>query len=191
MKARLTVLAAALLLACSAASAQSPPPASPPAVVTHDAFGEEVTFPAHTVLSRKGDATWDEGWAKLVEAFKELRASAERLGLKVTGPALVIYRGTDVDGFKYEAALPVEGTPTTPPADGLSIGPGPSGKAVKFVHRGAFDTLDSSYESILNFLDTQKIETEDLSVEEYTTDPLTTKPEDLVINLYMPLKKKP
>ena len=71
------------------------------------------------------------------------------------------------------------------------MGPGPSGKALKFVHRGSFDTLDSSYESILNFIDTQKLNAADLSIEEYTTDPVTTKPEDLVINIYMPLKEKP
>jgi effector-binding domain-containing protein len=189
----LTALAVGAALFVAPGLAQNPPaapPPSPPAVVTHDPFGEQVTFPERTVLFRKGEASWDDGWPKLVEMFKELKAAAERLGLKVTGPALVIYRGTDDDGFKYEGALPIEGTPSSPLPEGLAIGPGPSGGAAKFVHRGPFDTLDTSYESIINYLDSQKIEAEDLSVEEYVTDPVTTKPEDLVVNIYMPLKKK-
>jgi effector-binding domain-containing protein len=189
-------LAAALSLICTTAFAQTPPPAAPPpaqppTVVTRDAFGDEVTFPARTVLFRAGEAGWEEGWAKLVEAFRDLRAAADKLGLKVTGPGLVIYRGTSDDGFKFDAALPVEGSPSSPPADGFALAPGPSGKALKFVHRGSFDTLDSSYESILNFIDTQKLNAADLAIEEYTTDPVTTKPEDLVINIYMALKGKP
>ncbi len=181
--------AAVLFFACAPAAAQTP--ASPPEVVTRDPFGDVVTFPARTVLFRAGEAGWEEGWAKLVEAFRDLRAAADKLGLKASGPGLVIYRGTSDDGFKFEVALPVEGTPSTPPADGFALAPGPSGKALKFVHRGSFDTLDSSYESILNFIDTQKLSAADLAIEEYTTDPVTTKPEDLVINIYMALKEKP
>ena len=180
---------AILLLACVPVAAQTP--AVPPEVVTRDPFGEEVTFPARTVLFRSGEAGWEEGWPKLVEAFRDLRAAADKLNLNVTGPGLVIYRGTSDDGFKFEAALPVEGAPSSPPADEFALGPGPTGKALKFVHRGSFDTLDSSYESILNYIDTQKLSAADLAIEEYTTDPVTTKPEDLVINIYMPLKEKP
>lgn len=188
MKTWVTVVAM-VFFACAPAAAQTPP--APPAVVTRDAFGDQVTFPARTVLFRAGEAGWEEGWAKLVEAFRDLRAAADKLGFKVTGPGLVIYRSTSDDGFKFDLALPVEGTPSAPPTDGFALGPGPSGKALKFVHRGSFDTLDSSYESILNFIDTQKLNAADLSIEEYTTDPVTTKPEDLVINIYMPLKEKP
>jgi effector-binding domain-containing protein len=180
------VTVAMLLFACAALAAQTPPE-----VVTRDPFGDQVTFPARTVLFRAGEAGWDEGWAKLVEAFRDLRTAADKLGLKVTGSGLVIYRGTSDDGFKFEAALPVEGAPNMPPADGFALAPGPSGKALKFVHRGSFDTLDSSYESILNFIDTQKLNAADLAIEEYTTDPVTTKPEDLVIYIYMALKEAP
>ncbi len=183
------VTAALLVFACASAVAQTP--AAPPTVVTRDAFGEEVTFPSRIVLFRAGEAGWDEGWATLVEAFRDLRAAADKLGLKAIGAGLVIYRGTSDDGFKFEVALPVEGAPSAPPADGFALAPGPSGKALKFVHRGSFDTLDSSYELILNYIDTQKLNAADLAIEEYTTDPVTTKPEDIVINIYMPLKEKP
>jgi effector-binding domain-containing protein len=185
---RIWAIAAMVFLACAPVAAQTPPP---PQVVTRDPFGDQVTFPARTVLFHAGEAGWEEGWPKLVEAFRELRATADKLGLKTSGAALVIYRSTSDEGFKFDAALPVEGAPSVPPADGFALGPGPTGRALQFVHRGSFDTLDSSYESILNFIDTQKLSAADLSVEEYTTDPVTTKPEDLVINIYMPLKEKP
>jgi effector-binding domain-containing protein len=186
----LGLAAAGLWTLAFPALGQGNPPDNPPAVVTRDAFGEEVTFPPRTVLFRKGEATWEDGWAKLNETFKELRAAADRLGLKVTGPPLVIYRGTDDDGFKYEAALPIETAPREAPGGGLATGPGPIGKAIKFVHRGSFDTLDTSYELITNFLDSKRIEAEELSVEEFVSDPVTTQPDDLVINIYMVLKKQ-
>jgi effector-binding domain-containing protein len=49
--------------------------------------------------------------------------------------------------------------------------------------------MDSTYENISNYIDSKRIEAEDLSIEEYVTDPVTTKPEEIVINIYMPLKK--
>jgi hypothetical protein len=47
----------------------------------------------------------------------------------------------------------------------------------------------STYENISNFIDSKRIDAEDLSIEEYITDPVTTKPGEIVINIYMPLKK--
>jgi effector-binding domain-containing protein len=111
------------------------------------------------------------------------------LKLKVTGPSLVIYRSTNDEGFEFDAALPIEADPASPPGEGFKIEPTRTGKAIKFVYRGAFDAMDSTYENISNYIDSKRIDAEDLSIEEYVTDPVTTKPEEIVINIYMPHKK--
>ena len=185
-------LALAFFLLATAAEAQQPPPSVPqtvPPVVTRDAFGEEFVLPLRTVIFRKGSANWDEGWEKVREAFQAVSAAAGRVGAKVNGHALLIYRATDDDGFEFEAALPIEAAPVPPPGGEISVGPAPTGRALKFVHRGAFDGMETTYESIANYIEGKGLTAEDLFIEEFVTDPLTTKQDELVINVYVPLKK--
>jgi effector-binding domain-containing protein len=157
--------------------------------VTHDPIGEEVTLPARTILYRNGNANWSEGWPRLVEAFKAVRAETDRLKLKVTGAPIVIYRSIDDEGFEFVVALPIETAPAERLGPDFAIGPGPSGKALKFFHRGAFDALDATYDLIADFLESKRIEAEEEHIEEYVTDPLATKPDELVIAIYVLLKK--
>ena len=64
----------------------------------------------------------------------------------------------------------------------------PEGKTLKFVHRGSYDNMDNTYEAITNHLDEKKLEAKDTFIEEYTTDPLKTSEDKLVINVYVPLR---
>jgi effector-binding domain-containing protein len=181
-------LALAFLLLATAAQAQQAPPAVPP-VVTRDAFGEEFVLPPRTVIFRKGSANWDEGWEKVRAAFQAVRTAAEKAGVKINGQPLLIYRATDDDGFEFEAALPIEAAPVPPPGGEIAVGPAPTGRALKFVHRGAFDGMETTYESIANYIEGKGLTAEELFIEEFVTDPSTAKQDALVINVYVPLKK--
>ena len=64
----------------------------------------------------------------------------------------------------------------------------PAGRAFKFIHRGSYDAMDTTYEAITNYLDEKQLEAKDLFVEEYVTDPVTTPEDKLVINIYVPIK---
>lgn len=186
----MTGLLAALFLIGGANIAHAQKPKDAPVPITDEISGEEVTLPERTLLMRTTKTSWDEAWAGIVEAFKTVRADAEKLHVKVTGNPLVMYRSTADDSFVFDAALPIEAAPLKAPTEeGLHVGPGRTGKAVKFVYRGAFDAMDSTYELISNYIDLKKLNAEDLSIEEYVTDPATTKPSEIVINIYMPLKK--
>jgi effector-binding domain-containing protein len=183
-------LAALLLAFALAAAAQAQESKSPQPSAAQDPFGEEVTLPERKALFRHNKTSWEQAWINLVATFKTVRAEAERLKLKSIAPSLVIYRSTSDEGFEFDAALPIEGDPASPPGEDFKIGPTRTGKAVKFVYRGPFDAMDSTYENISNYIDSKRIDAEDLSIEEYVTDPLVTKPEEIVINIYMPLKSK-
>ncbi len=174
-----------LMGALSVAIAQDTTKANP------DNFGEEVTLPERTLLMHRNKTSWDEAWPNIVTAFKVVREDADKLKVKVTGQPVILYRSTADDSFEFDAALPIEAAPANPPSPGgnVTIGPARTGKAIKFVYKGPFDAMDSTYELISNFIDSKKIDAEDLSIEEYVTDPVTTKPEEIVINIYMPLKK--
>jgi effector-binding domain-containing protein len=59
---------------------------------------------------------------------------------------------------------------------------------LQFVHRGSYDAMDTTYEAITNHLDEKRLESEDMFIEEYVTDPLKTPEDKLVVNVFVPLK---
>jgi len=180
-------------LTTTGALAQTPPPPAPPAAQAPqpkpgDAFGEEVTLTAKTIVYAKGSATWDSAFDTLVEAFKNVYGALQKQGLKADGPAMTIYTSTDDTGFEYQAGVPVAEAPKEPLPEGLAVGKSPEGRALKFIHRGSYDAMDSTYEAITNHLDEKRLEARDLFVEHYLTDPLTTPEDNLVIEVYVPIK---
>jgi effector-binding domain-containing protein len=168
--------------------AAAQPPSGPRPQKPGDAFGEEVTLTAKTMVFAKGGANWDSAFDTLVEAFKNVFGALQKQGIKPAGPAMTIYTATDDTGFEYQAGVPVDAEPKGPLPEGIAAGKSPEGRALKFVHRGSYDAMDSTYEAITNYLDERKLEARDLFVEYYVTDPLTTQEDNLVIEVYVPVK---
>jgi len=195
---RLAALFAAGSLLCAGASqAQTsqvdpmPPitgPATPQPLQPGDAFGEEVTMPERTIVYLQGHSNWDAAFETIVDAFKSLHEYLDKQGTKPSGPAMTIYTETTDTGFNFRAAFPVAETPKEAPKGDTAVGPSPSGKALKFVHRGSYDAMDSTYEAITNYLDAKQLEAKDLFIEEYVTDPLTAKADNLVVNVLVPVQ---
>ena len=194
---RLAGLLSLLVLAapCFAQTSPTPPPPPPPAAAPSapqpkpgDAFGEEVTLTAKTIVFSKGSANWDSAFETLVETFKNVYGALQKQGIKAAGPPLTIYTATDDTGFEYQAGVPVSEEPKGPLEGALAVGKSPEGKALKFIHRGSYDAMDSTYEAITNHLDEKRLEARDLFVEHYVTDPLTTPEDNLVIEVYVPIK---
>src|ERR1700690_3885486 len=185
-------IAVAVVLCAGPALAQNPPPAAeqtvPSPLLPGDAFGQEVTLPARTIIYLKGHSTWDAAFETLVDAFKSLNEYLEKQGIKPNGPAMTIYTETSDTGFRFEAAFPVAEAPKNPPKGDIAVGEAPSGKAVKFVHRGSYNAMDATYEAITNFLDEKQLEAKDAFIEEYVSEPLTTAADNLVINVFVPVK---
>jgi effector-binding domain-containing protein len=168
-------------------AAQSPtPPASAP-VQTADPFGEEFTLEPKKVVTIKGNANWDSAFDALIDSLKALTAQLDKQGVKATGNSMIVYTSTDDTGFTFIAEIPVD-QEVKNLGKNMSMGSSPDGKALKFVHRGSYDNMDNTYEAITNHLDDKKLEAKDTFIEEYTTDPLKTAEDKLVINVYVPLK---
>ena len=169
-----------------------PPPAQPAPAPSQarpaDPFGEEVTLASKTIVFSKGSANWDSAFDTLVEAFKKIQDALDKQGVKASGPAMTIYTATDDTGFEFQAGIPVAEAPKGALPEGLAVGNSPDGRALKFIHRGSYDAMDSTYEAITNHLDEKRLEAKDLFVEYYVTDPLTTQEDNLVIEVYVPVK---
>src|SRR5688572_6551211 len=153
--AALVLLATGLML--GGAVAQTAPTPKP-----GDPFGEEVTLAAKTIVFSKGSANWDSAFDTLVETFKKIYQTLEKEGVKPAGPAMTIYTATDDTGFEYQAGVPVAAEPKGPLPEGLATGKSPDGRALKFIHRGSYDAMDSTYEAITNHLDEKRLEARDL-----------------------------
>jgi effector-binding domain-containing protein len=169
--------------------APPPPPAQAPAPQPKpgDAFGEEVTLTPRTIIYAKGSANWDTAFETLVENFKNVYAAMAKQGIKPAGPPMTIYTSTDDTGFEFQASVPVAEEPKSVP-DGVLVGKSLEGRALKFIHRGSYDAMDSTYEAITNHFDEKRLEALDKFVEIYVTDPLTTPEDNLVIEIYVPIK---
>ena len=145
---------------------------------------------ALVVVQTHGAASWEDGYAKINESLAKLRAAAEKAGLKVQGHPLAVITDTDDAGFKFDAMLPVEAAPDAKPDLGadVSLTQSPSGKAIKFQHRGAYDDIDSTYDAITAYLDEKGLEARNLFVEEYLNDAKDSTDMALQVDIYVFLK---
>jgi len=165
-----------------------PVPQQPTVPLPNDAFGDPVTLTPKPIIFLKGNSTWDNAYDVLVDAFKSVRAYLAKEGIQPAGPSMTIYTQADDTGFQFQAAIPIARPPATRPQGDMEVGVSPTGKALKFVHRGSYDSMDNTYEAITNHLDAKQLEAEDVFVEEYETDLVGTPEDQLVINVYVPLK---
>ena len=167
-----------------------PPPVLPPPAVkpSDDPFGEEITLSAKTIVYLKGTGTWDNAFETLTDAFKSVYAFLDKQGIKRAGPSMTIYTSADDTGFQFQAAVPIAEEPKDAPRGDIELGKSPAGRALKFVHRGSYDSMDGTYEAITNHLDDKRLEAQDTFVEEYETDPVTTPEDKLVVIVYVPVK---
>ena len=188
---RAGLLAAALCLNAGFALAQplpSLPPPSPAPLQPSDPFGEETMLPERTVLYFRGTGKWDGALESLVDGFASLTQYAEPKGIKPAGPALTVFTQTNDTGFEFLAALPIAEAPTDPPKGDIGIGKTPTGRALKFTHRGSYDAMDTTYEAITNYLDQKNLDAKDTFIEEYVSGPLKKDGDDLVVTVYVPVK---
>jgi effector-binding domain-containing protein len=165
----------------------APTPAQPKSPDA-DPFGEEVTLPERNIIYFNGTGNWDAAFEAIVDAFKTVNAFLAKQGIKPDGAPMTIYTSTDDSSFQFQAAVPVAELPADPPKGDLAAGKSPAGRAFKFVHRGSYDAMDSTYEAITNYLDDKQLEAKDLFIEEYVTDPVTTPEDKLIVNIFVPIK---
>jgi effector-binding domain-containing protein len=177
---------AAATPAAPAAPAQTAPPANPGQ--PGDAFGEDATLTAQTIVYVKGTGTWDKAFETITASLRKVKVYLDKEGIKPNGLPMTIFTATDDTGFDYEAAMPIAEAPKNPPHGDIVLGQSPAGAALKFVHRGSYDDLDNTYEAITNYLDDKRLEAKDMFIEEYVTDPATADVSKLVVNVYVLIK---
>ena len=163
------------------------PAASPDAPAT-ETFAEDTTLTAKPMVYIKGSGVWDSAFETISGAFKKLKAYTDKEGLKTDGLPMTVFTSTDDTGFNFEAAIPIAAAPKNPPHGDITLGQTPEGHALKFIHHGSYEELDNTYEAITNYLDEKRLEAQDLFIEEYETDPITSDGKKLTIDVLVLLK---
>lgn len=188
--ARLIVRLAGLLVALFvfAAPALAQTMDSPQPLKPGDAFGVEVTLPERTLLYYRGHGNWDTAFETLVDAFASLKDYMQSKNIAAAGNPMTIYMQTSDAGFEFLAALPIAETPQDPPKGDIGVSKTPSGRALKFTHRGSYESLDTTYEAVTNFLDEKQIDANDTFIESYVSGPLKAGDNDMVVEIYVPIK---
>ena len=148
----------------------------------------EVTLSPKPVLMISGQASWDQGFQKLSDSFKALRAEAQKAGLAVAGRPLSLFVATTDDGFRFDAMLPVA---IPPGGQAPALGPdfkmstSPAGAALRFLHQAPYDDIDSTYETITAYLEAKNIVVKDAFLEEYVSELADPADPNLEINVYV------
>ena len=147
---------------------------------------DEVALPAKPAAVLAGTSTWDDGFQTLKTAFGRIEAELAKAGIAPAGRPITVFVQTDDNGFRYEAMVPIERAPEGRPnlTPDIRFGTTPSGRALRFVHKGPYDDVDSTYETVTTYLDAKNIEVQDSFVEEYVTDLTSSEDEDLTVNIF-------
>lgn len=148
---------------------------------------DEVVLPEKPAVIVSGTSTWEEGFKNIKAAFARIDSELAKAGLAAAGRPLAIFTQTTDDDFKFDALVPVTkpagANPTLPPD--VRIGTTPSGKAYRFVHKGPYDNIDSTYETITAYLDVKDVVANDAFIEEYVTDVPSAEDPSLEINIFV------
>jgi effector-binding domain-containing protein len=187
----------------SAAPDAAPPAAAPvtpetkaapgaPSVpgVPDDATAQMLDIPARPVAFLRGKSDWENGFKSIVKSLDTIQAEVAKAGLKQGGKPIAVFTETDDNGFGYEAMVPLTEKPEGKDQLGsdVKLGSSPSGKAIKFQHRGAYDDIDSTYDLITAYLDEKGLEAQNLFIEEYLTDTKKSDDQGLQVDIYVFIK---
>ncbi|MGO9236373.1 MAG: GyrI-like domain-containing protein [Methylocella sp.] len=175
--------------AAGALSAPADTGSKPPPGVPDDTSPMTLELTARPVAYVSANAEWANGFKSVMGEIAKVDAAVKKAGLTQAGHPFALFLATDDKSFQFEAMVPLAGKPEAKDlSDGVKIGESPAGKAIKFLHRGAYDDIDSTYELITAFLDEKGLESQNRFIEEYLTD--TAEPDDanLEADIYVFLK---
>jgi effector-binding domain-containing protein len=179
----------------------TPAPAAPPVVAARPADPnatlagkpgdsgnvDDLTLVARPAAMTGGRSSWDDGAKNLAAAFTRMRGEIEKAGAKVAGRPFAIFVETDDNAFRFEAFLPIDAAPAG--RDSFSaetrIAQTPEGRALRFIHQGPYDDVDSTYEAITAYLDAKGINVRDAFIEEYVGELKDSADAKFEVNIYV------
>ncbi|MBV9076486.1 MAG: GyrI-like domain-containing protein, partial [Methylobacteriaceae bacterium] len=148
---------------------------------------DQVVLPAKPVLILSGTSGWTDGLKNLRAAFARIGTELGKAGIAPAGRPLAVFTQTTDDEFKFDAMVPVAAAPSPVPAlpADMRVGTTPAGPAYRFVHKGPYDDIDTTYETITTYLDAKDVVAKDSFIEEYLNDVADPADVTLEVNIFV------
>ena len=129
--------------------------------------------------------------AALGAAYFRVLAFNDKHGLQLAGAPLSILHSIGGATMKFDAAIPVSGlNDNTPREDaGVRIGQTYAGPVVMSRHNGSYRKLNVTQRKITAYLAAAGLQRNGPPWESYVTDPANTPEQDLVTEIYYPIKE--
>ncbi len=152
---------------------------------------EIVEVPVKLVIGR----TRRGRYGIIAEMIAELCAAAAAQGIKTVGAPVFVCHETSMLGVMVKNLLGLAQVEVAVPvaAKGKESGPItfyelPGGKMVKVTHQGPYNKVSSAYGRLFAWLGKRGLKPTGFSREVYVNDPKTARPEDLMTEIYVPVK---
>ena len=111
-------------------------------------------------------------------------------GLKQAAAVQTINHKYDDSGYQFDAAIPVDHAPEkeVPSDSPVQVKQTYSGKALKVVHKGAYQNMETTYRQMVAYMAAHGYEGAASPWDEYVSDPGETPEPELVTNIVWPIK---
>ena len=151
--------------------------------------GQEVQRTTQKIYFVSASSGTDPESAKavLTEAYGKVSSFIQSGGIAMQGAPMTITTSYDANGWKFDAALPVDRNDVAP-TDDVRAGTTYAGKAVQFMHVGAYDKIGDTTQKAYAWLAVQGYKPTDRLIEEYVSDPGNTPVEQLQTRLVIPVQ---
>lgn len=153
---------------------------------------EEVTVEPVTVAYLATTCATDEASiaSAIGAAYGQIGKFMKAHGLGMAGAPITINTSWSDERYEFDAAIPVNREPAQEvPADSpVKVKKTYGGRALKVVHRGAYRTMDETYDRLLAYAAAHGYEKAGPPWDEYVTDPGNTPEADLRTHILMPVK---
>lgn len=154
----------------------------------------EVDVAPATAVTIEGQCHVSDIAATMGPIFNRLAAFLAATGTPTAGPPRAVYTGMDQGQTTFIVAFPIaKGAREERGDTDIRIRELPSGPAWRFVHRGPYQGLAATYDTITSWLQARGLIADEGGWiefmpmwEEYVSDPATTPPEALLTYIYLP-----
>lgn len=126
---------------------------------------------------------------KLGAAYGELMHFVQQNGIQMAGMPIAITTAFDEASgmWNFNPALPVAEA-SVEPEGRIKVGMTHAGKVLKTVYVGPYNESPEAYNTIMAHIESEGMEVVGNSWEEYANDPADTPEEELITNIYFPIK---
>lgn len=122
-------------------------------------------------------------------AYQEVGKFMAKHKLAMAGAPITINTRWDDTGYGFDAAIPVDHAPeSVPEGSTVRVKETYGGKAIKTIHKGAYPRMHDTYEKLYAWTAARGYEEAAPPWDAYVTDPGNTAEEDLVTEIYLPVK---